>query len=475
MNFQLAPEAEEKKVFLADFSELSDRFDPEMVLFRRKSHNFRFPTRKLQEFFRLPPQYGANERGIERTTNTGPRYVRITDINEFGYLSDELGATAEVIEPQYLLNENDLLFARSGNTVGKCYIHKQEHAAYDCFFAGYLIRLCFEDEEILPDYIFALTQLPYYKSWVKAIQRTSGQPNINAQEYANLEVCAAPRPIQEKIVERLEAAYAQKREVETQAKAQLARIDEILLAELGITPPVPTPDAVERCFFRQFSEVTGERIDPLFWRDDLFSCVRGASCELVALGGYSVNMMTGFAAGKNDQGDEEDGVIQIRPTNINDDRELIFKRNIYIHADEVNERQADLLMPHEVLFNNTNSQEQVGKTVFFDSSGDYFCSNHITRIVSKDELDPQFLTAVLNLYQRQQVFFRVCTNWNNQSGVGRDVLEKLLIPLPPRAVQDAIVVKIEELRQGAKTLFAQAQAELDAAKVAIEGMILGEG
>lgn len=460
MNFQLAPEAEEKKVFLADFSELSDRFDPEMVLFRRKSHNFRFPTRKLQEFFRLPPQYGANERGIERTTNTGPRYVRITDINEFGYLSDELGATAEVIEPQYLLNENDLLFARSGNTVGKCYIHKQEHAAYDCFFAGYLIRLCFEDEEILPDYIFALTQLPYYKSWVKAIQRTSGQPNINAQEYANLEVCAAPRPIQEKVVERLEAAYAQKREVEAQAKAQLARIDEILLAELGITPPVPTPDAVEnRCFFRQFSEVTGERIDPIANQPKRLGIENA-----VARGKYPTRLLHELV-----------WMPKIITTEIDSASVYIGLENIdgatgeYVKTGEKESIGTALcFLQGEILF--PKLRPYLNKTHLAQFNG--ICSTEM-HVFQAHGIEPRFLTEFLRFSLTVELTTLLMTGSTLPRLQMQDI-ERLAIPLPPRDVQDTIVAKIEELRQSARALFAQAQAELDAAKVAIEGMILGE-
>ena len=102
-----------------------------------------------------------------------------------------------------------------------------------------------------------------------------------------------------------------------------------------------------------------------------------------------------------------------------------------------------------MLFNNTNSQEQVGKTAYFDLVGDYFCSNHITRIATDgDQLHPQFLGYVLNLYQRQKAFFRLCTNWNNQSGVGMDLLKKIPIPLPDPKRQRQIVRRLEKIRIG---------------------------
>jgi len=204
--------------------------------------------------------------------------------------------------------------------------------------------------------------------------------------------------------------------------------------------------------------------------------VRAANCELERLGNHVTTFLTGFAAGRNDQGKEEDGIIQIRPTNISDDRELVFQRNVYIAPPELRKRPFDKLKRHEVLFNNTNSQEQVGKTVYFDLEGDYFCSNHITRIASEgDQLDPQYLFYILNLYQRQKVFFKLCTNWNNQSGVGVDVLSKILVPFPGLECQKKIVLRLDKIRIDAKELRCKAALELDEAKKAIEAMILGAG
>lgn len=81
---------------------------------------------------------------------------------------------------------------------------------------------------------------------------------------------------------------------------------------------------------------------------------------------------------------------------------------------------------------------------------------------------------MLNLYQRRKVFFKLCTNWNNQSGVGTDILERMPIPLPNPTRQAAIVARLEKIREQARTLRGQAAAELDAAKREIEALILGK-
>lgn len=174
--------------------------------------------------------------------------------------------------------------------------------------------------------------------------------------------------------------------------------------------------------------------------------------------------------------DEEDrGVVQIRPTNLSDDRELIFHRNVFIADSVLEERKADVLKRGEVLFNNTNSQEQVGKTVWFDLEGSYFSSNHITRIGTKSgDLNGRFLTYVLNLYQRQKVFFKLCTNWNSQSGVGSNILRFIPIPLTNPKRQTAIVSNLEKVRDQARVLREQARTDLENVRRDIEALILGK-
>lgn len=263
MSFTFSKGMNPPTVFLAKRSELGDRFDPEMVLFRRKANQFKYPAVRMNSFFSEPPQYGAGERGLAREDDAQPRYIRITDINEYGILTDELGATAATIEPRYILGEDDMLIARSGNTVGKSYLHKRVHAPATCFFAGYLIRFRFRRHEILPDYAFAFTQLPYYKEWVRAIQRAAGQPNINAQEYSNLELPAAPISVQKKVVSLLNDAYVGKRKRDEDARKLLQSIDDLLLDELGIPRKAEPPSTLEgRIFRRDFSTVSGKRIDP---------------------------------------------------------------------------------------------------------------------------------------------------------------------------------------------------------------------
>ena len=81
---------------------------------------------------------------------------------------------------------------------------------------------------------------------------------------------------------------------------------------------------------------------------------------------------------------------------------------------------------------------------------------------------------MLNAYQRLKVFFSLCTNWNNQSGVNVELLRQIPIPLPSISKQIAIAEHIRQIRAEAKRLRIEAETALEAAKRRIEALLLGE-
>lgn len=146
------------------------------------------------------PLYGANEKAVKEKSDV--RYLRITDINEDGSLGDEF-VSAKKVEEKYLLENNDFLIARSGNTVGKTFLYKSEIGK--CIFAGYLVRYKLNESKILPDYLLEYTKSSIFKSWISNNQRIFGQPNINGQEYLNADIVIPSLEIQKEIVENIKS------------------------------------------------------------------------------------------------------------------------------------------------------------------------------------------------------------------------------------------------------------------------------
>lgn len=180
--------------------------------------------------------------------------------------------------------------------------------------------------------------------------------------------------------------------------------------------------------------IATRRLDPIFYRCGISRF--GKVFKLTRVGLVVSSMQSGFAAGKENQATAKDGIIQVRPTNIDTEGELIFDKNIYVPADA----NRPMLMKEDIVFNNTNSQELVGKSAMIRENKSLFFSNHITRIrVNKSMIIPDYLCIILNIYQREKIFFSICTNWNNQSGVNIELLKSVEIPLPPLPTQQKIV------------------------------------
>lgn len=197
-----------KKEQLKDFDNLAQSIFYEM--FGDPVENERgWDVKKIKDIATEKLSYGSGASAVP--FNTSVRYIRITDINEYGELKDEK-VSPNIFDEKYLLAEGDILFARSGATVGKTYLHKKNENP--CIYAGYLIRLRPNEMIVLPYYVYYYTKSNYYKSFICANQRVVAQPNINAKQYGNLDIPLPPLPLQQLFAQRIEQIEHQKAEVQ---------------------------------------------------------------------------------------------------------------------------------------------------------------------------------------------------------------------------------------------------------------------
>ena len=142
-------------------------------------------------------QYGANE-AAELDDPDLPRFVRITDVDEHGNLrEDTFRSLPEEIAKPFLLKEGDLLFARSGATVGKTFFYQKSwgRAAY----AGYLIRARLNRKIVVPNFINQITKTGFYQQWIQSMLIQATIQNVNAEKYASFVVTLPPLPEQQAI------------------------------------------------------------------------------------------------------------------------------------------------------------------------------------------------------------------------------------------------------------------------------------
>ncbi len=140
-------------------------------------------VKKLKEVCIGGGQYGANASAID--FNEGkPRYIRITDIDDYGNLIEDNKAGIEKEKVKdYILKENDFLFARTGDTVGKSLLYKKEMGL--SAYAGYLIKFTFNVNLILPEYFNLIAKSDIFEAFKTAMQRVGAKPNINSREYGS--------------------------------------------------------------------------------------------------------------------------------------------------------------------------------------------------------------------------------------------------------------------------------------------------
>lgn len=174
---------------------------------------------RLEDVCDISGEYGSNCRSIPYEK---VRYVRITDIDDFGNLIEEKRVSPARIEEKYFLQQNDLLFARSGS-VGRTYLHTQEEGIFQ--FAGYLIRYRPNIEIVFPLYLFYVTQSEFWNDWIRAQSKKATLININAKQFSSFSFPLPPLEEQKNMVAKLDKEMVVVKEMRQAAKKQLSEVD----------------------------------------------------------------------------------------------------------------------------------------------------------------------------------------------------------------------------------------------------------
>jgi type I restriction enzyme M protein len=156
---------------------------------------------------------------------------------------------------------------------------------------------------------------------------------------------------------------------------------------------------------------------------------------MVRLAEVCEEMKSGFACGPDEQADS--GVPHLRPMNISEAGELVWNGTKFITELAFSNKQQYALQAGDVLFNNTNSKELVGKTCLVESDFRAGYSNHMTRLrVDRTRLTSRLLAFLLHDLWRRGTFLERCNKWVGQSAITE-------LPLPPLDEQERIVAELE--------------------------------
>lgn len=175
------------------------------------------------------PSYGINAAAVPYSDQL-PAYIRITDISDDGrfYPSPRVSVSSES-SGDYVLADGDIVFARTGASVGKSYRYRPCDGPL--VYAGFLIRATPEPSKLLPAFASAFATTGSYWRWVSLMSMRSGQPGINGKEYAQLPLPIPPLPEQraiaqvlsdvDELIDALDRLIAKKRDIKQATMQQL--------------------------------------------------------------------------------------------------------------------------------------------------------------------------------------------------------------------------------------------------------------
>lgn len=416
-------------------------------------------------------QYGISALATKK--RAGYPILRMNNLQQEGWdLSDlkYIGLTNSEAET-YRLRKGDIIFNRTNSKelVGKCEVFRQDG---HWVFASYLIRVRLDESKALPDFVSTYLNTIAGRTQIDQLSRQIvGMSNINAEEIKQLLIPLPTLEIQRGLLAEIQAAREERKRKLQRADTLLVSLDSFLLGQLDLL--------VEEQEYPPFFAV---RLTDIWSRADTdfhsprFKQLRHAieRCQLPVLTVRDCckDIKSGFAAGREVQAfDEISGIPHIRPLNISQFGELSFNGTKYVPRESV--PNTEIIKIGEVLFNNTNSEEWVGKSTVFEEERTCCCSNHITRlVVDSEKVDARFIAALMNAIRSTGYLGMLATKFVNQAGINTDTLSRLTVPIPTLEKQQEIAIEITKRREEARRLREEAARQWQTAKQRFEEALL---
>ena len=233
--------------------------------------------RKLGELSRSF-EYGLNAAAKEYDGQN--KYLRITDIDDTSrqfVSADITSPDANLAEADnYRLSDGDVLFARTGASVGKTYLYKKSDGLV--YFAGFLIRAKIK-ESVSVGFIFQNTLTRSYERYIAITSQRSGQPGVNAQEYAEYQLMLPELFEQEKIAKLLEALDTlitlHQRKYEKLVNIKKSMLDKMFPKNGASVPEIRFKgftDPWEQRKLEEYLEVSGQKnFEGIYTKEDVLS------------------------------------------------------------------------------------------------------------------------------------------------------------------------------------------------------------
>lgn len=437
---------------------MENRFDVRNVLYQQTNKSKKASKAALGSLTSEEPCYGTSATAKVRTDDNQPKYIRITDFDDFGIDENHEYMTTDQYASKHVLKPGDILFARTGATVGKTYYY--DGSIGKAVFAGYCIRFRLDENKVFPKYIYWYTKTSAFFNWVNGIQRPSGQPNINKEEYKSFEIFLPDYKTQKQLSDKLDAALKQRNSMLAYANELLTNQSNILLQYLNIV--------IDRFGSSLCSIVSLKDLK----NDKTFNADYYHPERLIAINSMKNNSLfrlsrlidvvdfCRFIVNSSDVNEQYLGLSGIESQT----GELTgIKEDV--------SGQAFTYQSNDVLYGRL--RPYLNKVRFAEKSGICSTEFHVMRVKNKNDLLPEYLAEVMRsdliLSQTKHMM-----TGNTHPRISNDDVKNLYIPIPDILLQQQIIKEIRNRRTEARNLKIEAEKEWQKAKKQFEKELLGE-
>ena len=380
-----------------------------------KSH---WPTKKLGEICEKIKAGGTPSRKISKYWGGEIPFVKIEDLTSAKlYLENtQEKITQEGLENSnaWIIPPNSVLFSIYAS-IGEVAINKFPVTTNQA-----ILGLIPKSEIVVPN--FLAYSLKKFGKYLISYNIQSTQKNLTLEVVKNFKIPLPPLSIQQKIVKILDTIQ-EAIDIHDKIIEKTKELKKSLMAEL-FKYGAPSFRKERKLKKTEIGEI------PEDWK-------------VVRLGEVVNEMINGFPTGERD----ENGILQLRMDSITSDGKINLEAGVKVPRRIGIENY--FLRKGDILFNNTNSIDLVGKTALFRGEfKECVFSNHLTRIrVDLNKTLPEWIFYILLRNWELKLFKNLATRRVGQADINRNVLKNLKVPLPPLPEQQEIAEILQTIDQ----------------------------
>lgn len=484
MVFQLSDALNEDKVFLVKRSELEGRLDCE---YYNPSHyrdlallgKSPYSTSKLKDVCVriVDGPFGSAIKASDYVEDGVP-FIRVADVthgegtiknDNLIYISHE--AHKEISRSKVI--PGDVVIAKTGATMGAASVVPDDIP--EANIRGDLAALTLAKDRCSSEYAITFINTPIGQRlfWRLDSGGTRGRVVIgNLKKYP---IVTPPHDVQKRIVAKINAAYATKKQKEVQALQLFDSIDTFLLNELGIElPPEEENSISQRMFVRKLSEVSSGRFDPSYFEKrftHLIHTIQQSSYKFVPLGIACSLLCSGKTPARDEYSEESTPYPIIKVASYQGDMIDLNKTDFAISKQPYSVEKGDIFV-----LSAAHQPDYVGRFVKqLDDTPEIptsFVGELICLRANGSIINPYYLFGLFASNTFQTLMNR--EKRGQTSHIYSNDIKHILIPLPPLEKQNEIAAHIQTIRDQAKQLRAEAATGFEQAKREVEAMIIGQ-